>query len=139
MKEFAAAGELVNVTDWFAYTTFDIIGDMALGEPFGCLTNQDFRFWVPLISESIKAGAIEQATRRMASTGSFLQQFLIGCIPARIGSTRKMHLDYSREKILKRMQQTSNEHKDFLYYLMKQQDKDQLNLDEVIVNGALFM
>jgi cytochrome P450 len=139
MKEFAQRGELVNVTDWFAYTTFDIIGDMALGEPFGCLTNQDFRFWVPLISESIKAGAIEQATRRMATTDTFLQKALISCIPARIGSTRKQHLDYSREKILKRMQQTNNEHKDFLYYLMKQKDKEQLNLDEVIVNGALFM
>ena len=37
------------------------------------------------------------------------------------------------------MQQTNNEHKDFLYYLMKQQDKEQLNIDEVIVNGALFI
>jgi len=32
MKSFAQSGEPVNVTDWFAYTTFDIIGDMALGE-----------------------------------------------------------------------------------------------------------
>jgi cytochrome P450 len=37
MNAFAEKGELVNVTDWFAFTTFDIIGDMALGEPFGCL------------------------------------------------------------------------------------------------------
>ena len=39
MREFAERGEMVDVVDWFAYTTFDIIGDMALGEPFGCLTN----------------------------------------------------------------------------------------------------
>jgi cytochrome P450 len=39
MNEFAANGETVDVVDWFAYTTFDIIGDMALGEPFGCLTS----------------------------------------------------------------------------------------------------
>jgi cytochrome P450 len=139
MKGFAAKGELVDVTNWFAYTTFDIIGELALGEPFGCLTNQDFRFWVPLISDSIKAGAIEQATRRMAKTDTLLQKLLIQCIPNSIGGTRKSHLDYSREKIMKRMAQTNNEHKDFLYYLMKQQDKDQLNLNEVIVNGALFM
>lgn len=139
MKEFSVKGEEVDVTNWFAYTTFDIIGELALGEPFGCLTNQDFRFWVPLISDSIKAGAIEQATRRMAKMDSLLQRLLIKCIPKSIGGTRKMHLDYSREKIMKRMAQTGNEHKDFLYYLMKQKDKDQLNLDEVIVNGALFM
>lgn len=40
MKEFSQKGELVNVTDWFAFTTFDIIGELALGEPFGCLTNR---------------------------------------------------------------------------------------------------
>lgn len=139
MNEFSRAGTPVNVTDWFAYTTFDIIGDMALGEPFGCLTSDDFHFWVPLISDSIKAGAIEQATRRLAKTDTTLQKLLLKCIPESIRGTRRNHLDYSKEKILKRMQQTNNDHKDFLYYLMKQQDKDQLNLNEVIVNGALFI
>jgi len=37
------------------------------------------------------------------------------------------------------MAKTESEHRDFLYYLMRQQDKEQLNLDEVIVNGALFI
>ncbi|KAF2646386.1 pisatin demethylase [Massarina eburnea CBS 473.64] len=139
MRDFAKGDGIVDVTNWFAYTTFDVIGDMALGEPFGCLTSEGFRFWVPLISESIKAGAIEQATRRMAETGSPLQRFLQWCIPARIGKTRQHHLDYSREKILKRMEQTQSDHRDFLYYVMKQQDKGDLNLNEVIVNGALFI
>lgn len=80
MREFAATGDgIVDVANWFAYTTFDIIGDMALGEPFGCLENDDFRFWVPLISNSIKAGALEQATRRIATTGSPLQRLLQWC------------------------------------------------------------
>ncbi|KAF2800224.1 cytochrome P450 [Melanomma pulvis-pyrius CBS 109.77] len=139
MQEFARGDGVVDVTDWFAYTTFDVIGDMALGEPFGCLTSEDFRFWVPLISESIKAGAIEQATRRMGSTGSPLQKFLMWCIPDSVRKTRQSHLDYSKEKILKRMEQTQSDHRDFLYYVMKQQDKGDLNLDEVIVNGALFI
>lgn len=39
MRGFAKSGTPVNLVDWFAYTTFDIIGDMALGEPFGCLEN----------------------------------------------------------------------------------------------------
>ncbi|KAF2489790.1 pisatin demethylase [Lophium mytilinum] len=139
MKEFAAKDGIVDVTNWFAYTTFDVIGELALGEPFGCLTNKDFRYWVPLISESIKAGAIEQATRRVATAGSPLQTFLQSCIPGRISETRQKHLDTSREKILKRIEQTNNPNKDFLYYVMKQQDKGELNLNEVIVNGALFI
>ena len=37
------------------------------------------------------------------------------------------------------MEQTNSDHRDFLYYVMKQQDKGDLNLGEVIVNGALFI
>ncbi|KAF2808985.1 cytochrome P450 [Mytilinidion resinicola] len=96
----------------------------------------DFRYWVPLISESIKAGAIEQATRRVATAGSPPQTFLQSCIPGRISETRQKHLDTSREKILNA---TNNPNKDFLYYVMKQQDKGELNLNEVIVNDALFI
>ncbi|KIW07450.1 uncharacterized protein PV09_02289, partial [Verruconis gallopava] len=139
MKDFANKGELVNMTDWLAYTTFDIIGDLSFGEPFGCLTKPEFRFWVPLISDSITAGAWEQATRRLATTDSTLQKLLLKLIPRHISDKRKHHLIYSKEKIMKRVKQTDNDHKDFLYYLMRQKDKDQLNLDEVIVNGALFI
>ncbi|KAK7178821.1 hypothetical protein DPSP01_014343 [Paraphaeosphaeria sporulosa] len=138
MQEFARGDGIVDVTDWFAYTTFDVIGELALGEPFGCLHNEDFRFWVPLISESIKAGAIEQATRRVSQTGSPLQRFLQWCIPSHVAESRKQHLDYSKEKILKRME-TKTDNRDFLHYVMKQQDKGDLNLGEVIVNGALFI
>ena len=37
------------------------------------------------------------------------------------------------------MSQTHSDHKDFLYYLMKQQDSGSLSVDEIIVNGALFI
>jgi cytochrome P450 len=47
MQEFARGDGIVDVTDWFAYTTFDIIGDMALGEPFGCLHSGTF--YAPIV------------------------------------------------------------------------------------------
>jgi hypothetical protein len=43
IREFARQGTPVNVVDWFAWTTFDIIGDMALGEPFGCMDSSRCR------------------------------------------------------------------------------------------------
>ncbi|KAL1890217.1 hypothetical protein Sste5346_008371 [Sporothrix stenoceras] len=139
MKDFARKGTPVNLVAWLAYCTFDIIGDMALGEPFGCMDNEDFRFWVPLISASIKAGAFEQATRRVAQTGGTTQKLLLKLIPDRIRVTRRQHLQYSKEKILKRMEQTQSDHKDFLYYLIKQLENGSIGKDEVIVNGALMI
>jgi cytochrome P450 len=37
LEEFAREGKPVNLVNWFNYTTFDIIGDLSFGEPFGCL------------------------------------------------------------------------------------------------------
>jgi hypothetical protein len=61
----------------------------------------DFRFWVPLISNSIKAGAFEQATRRIAESDGTIQKLLLNLIPDTIRITRREHLEYSKQKILK--------------------------------------
>lgn len=37
------------------------------------------------------------------------------------------------------MGQGKSEHKDLLYYLIKQQEQGSISKDEIIVNGALFM
>ena len=37
LKGMEKRGELFNVVNWYNFTTFDIIGDLAFGEPFGCL------------------------------------------------------------------------------------------------------
>lgn len=47
LKPFAANRDAINMCNWFNFTTFDIIGDMAFGEPFGCLRDgkiHDFTF-----------------------------------------------------------------------------------------------
>ena len=119
LKPFAETGTPANMCDWFSalapmfifenrpadispdFTTFDIIGDMAFGEPFGCLKDGVFHSWVSLITQTIKAGAFEQVTRRMFATGSSMQRFLCTFIPAELREKRKRHLILSREKCLK--------------------------------------
>ncbi|EMR61768.1 putative cytochrome p450 protein [Eutypa lata UCREL1] len=32
----------LNMVSWYNWTTFDVIGDLAFGEPFGCLKNADY-------------------------------------------------------------------------------------------------
>lgn len=95
--------------------------------------------WVVLIYESIKSGAIEQATRRYASPGSPLQRFLLWMCPSIIRERRIKHLRNSREKAIRRMG-TETDHKDFLWYIMRQREKkNEVSDDEVIMNAALFM
>jgi cytochrome P450 len=37
LRELAHRGEPANMATWFTFCTFDIIGDLSFGEPFGCL------------------------------------------------------------------------------------------------------
>ncbi|KAL2756079.1 hypothetical protein ACRALDRAFT_1063952 [Sodiomyces alcalophilus JCM 7366] len=140
LTPFAETGAPVDMCDWFNFTTFDIIGDMAFGEPFGCLKDGRFHNWVSLITDTIKAGAYEQATRRMFKTGSLPQRLLVKLIPDSLRRKRFEHLELSKEKCLKRVDEgLRREHRDFLYYILRQNEKGSVHINEIILNSALFI
>ncbi|CAI6258750.1 unnamed protein product [Periconia digitata] len=142
LREMAARREPANMVSWFNFCTFDIIGDLSFGEPFGCLEEgegSESANWVVLVYESIKAGALEQATRRFATPGSLAQRFLVWCIPSIIRERRTRHLRNSTEKTVRRMA-AKTEHRDFIWYILKQREKkNEVSDDEVIMNAALFI
>ncbi|KAF9884303.1 hypothetical protein FE257_001881 [Aspergillus nanangensis] len=139
LTRMADADEEFNMVNWLNFTTFDIIGDLAFGEPFGCLDKGAFHSWVALIYETVKVGALEQATRRFATTGSWTQRTLLNLIPAAVRQRRRDHLTFSQEKVLRRLANPSADHKDFIYYILEQQKKHDLHENEIILNGALFI
>ncbi|KAJ1332026.1 aspirochlorine biosynthesis cytochrome P450 monooxygenase [Microdochium nivale] len=140
LSVFADNQKPVNMCDWFNFTTFDIIGDMAFGRPFGCLRDGVWHDWVSLITLTIKAGAFEQATRRMFKTNSFLQRQLVKLIPADLRRKRSEHLELSKEKCLQRIEEgLTREHNDFLYYILRANEKGGVRQNEIILNSALFI
>lgn len=46
---------------WYNYTTFDVIGDLAFGEPFGSLQSGEYHPWIAMIFQSIKIGTLFQS------------------------------------------------------------------------------
>ncbi|CAA9960028.1 Pisatin demethylase [Pyrenophora teres f. maculata] len=142
LREKAQRGEPANMVSWFNFCTFDIIGDLSFGEPFGCLREgegSESANWVVLIYEAIKSGAIEQATRRFAKPGSMIQKFLMWCIPTVVRERRFRHLRNSTEKTVKRLAMKT-EHRDFIWYILRQREKkNEVSDDEVIMNAALFI
>lgn len=100
-QEFAKRGETFDIVKWYNFITFDVIGDLSFGESFGCLERGDFHFWITLIFDAVKAGAIQQATRRLATAGSTTQAWLMKFIPSELSKRRADHLSYSREKVMR--------------------------------------
>lgn len=57
LSEHSAKGKPLNMVSWLNFVTFDIIGDLAMGESFGSLENSDYHFWVSNLFNSFKGGS----------------------------------------------------------------------------------
>ncbi|WDK16631.1 cytochrome P450 [Colletotrichum graminicola] len=89
----------LNMVAWYNYTTFDIIGDLALGEPFGCLERSDYHPWVASIFNAIHATVYRNQFGRYWITQSFARRL----IPKRLKEGLEFHDQTSHEKIQRRM------------------------------------
>ena len=69
--------QLVEMTSWLNWLTFDIVGDLAFGEPFGCLENSRYHPWIFLTFDAIKFVRIRTEIQRLGPLVSLLQGFLI--------------------------------------------------------------
>ncbi|KAK4201216.1 cytochrome P450 [Triangularia verruculosa] len=57
LQRLTKGGKEEAVTDmgaWFNFTTFDVIGDLSFGAPFGCLENGSYHPWVTAILGGVK-------------------------------------------------------------------------------------
>ncbi len=42
--------EILDMRDWYTFTTFDVIGDLGFGSSFNCLDKSDYHPWVRLMT-----------------------------------------------------------------------------------------
>ena len=54
-------GGVINMREWFNYTTFDLIGELGFNSSFDCLAQSDYHPWIRAISETVKSDAILRA------------------------------------------------------------------------------
>lgn len=141
LAELADGSQPANMAAWFTYTAFDIIGDLCFAEPFGCLDAGSETEWSTSVVHIATAGTFEQATRRVAGVGTFLQaQMAKWLIPGLYRKWRILHFTNSTQKTKRRFADKDRDHKDFIYYILQNNEaKSLLSELEIIMNSALFM
>lgn len=85
-------GAVVNMLDWFTYCTFDLIGDLAFGEPFGCLKNSMLHPWLQLVFANIYVTHILMLCKRLP----------VFCVFLPIKTTVQLYRDFKRHVVLLR-------------------------------------
>ncbi|KAK8095080.1 Trichothecene C-15 hydroxylase [Apiospora hydei] len=91
----------LDVTQWYNWATFDLVGDLAFGEPFDCLEQGQYHPWVTLIFESMLTMGNIAVLRRF---GYGVGNLLAWCfIPRALARKMQEHNALSAVKVERRL------------------------------------
>ncbi|OQE09481.1 hypothetical protein PENVUL_c006G00923 [Penicillium vulpinum] len=125
----------VDMACWYNYTTFDIIGDLAFGESFGCLQNSQYHFWVSVIFSHFRTATWANFLRRVPA-GDFLMKWII---PKEVREQKKQHNEMTKEKVQARIEKGDDGRPDFLSNVLKQPLEKGMTEDELVSNSYVLI
>ncbi len=138
LTDAAADGTVIDIVKWYNFTTFDIISDLAFGESFHSLKTGAYHPWVSSIFKNIRTFSVIQSFATYPGA-----KIIIGLLAsADMRQSRKIHLNYSRTTVLKRLSKgTLEERKDFISYALKHKDEDEQGVSEgeIIRTASTFI
>ncbi|KAH6643447.1 cytochrome P450 [Truncatella angustata] len=130
----------VDLSSWFTYLAFDIMGDLCFAEPFGCLDQASATDWSTSVINVFVAATWTQGIRRLSGTGTWLESLMTWLlVPTNAAEWRKTHLQNSREKTIQRLNDRDRDHTDFMYHILNSATEHSLSQTEIILNIALFI
>ncbi|OHE96920.1 cytochrome P450 [Colletotrichum orchidophilum] len=123
----------VDIVSWYNYTTFDIIGDLAFGQSFGCLDKSDYHPWVKMIFTSIKMNCMVNITRSFKVLEPLLKAF----IPKDLMRKGMAHRLFVREKVDERVS-LGTPRPDFAETMLKK-GAQPMNMAEIYENANVLI
>lgn len=131
----------VDMSSWYTYLAFDVMGDLCFAEPFGCLEQASATEWSTSVINVFVAATWTQGVRRLSGVGTWLESIMLKLfVPPKAADWAKTHLRNSREKTLRRLADPDRDHTDFMYHiLINNESKKSLSQTEIILNMALFI
>ena len=122
------AGALVNLTDWLNFFTMDVIGDLAFGEPFGCLETGEYHSWVRTLFSYLKGMSLAAAPRYYPLT----ERLFMKLIPRSVVEGQRQHTKYANERILRRLE-LETDRPDFMTpFLRNNVNFEHMSKDEIL-------
>lgn len=136
LKEHMLAGSPVDVTRWYNYLTFDIIAELAFGDPFNCLEQSDYHPLVAMIFSGIRGNAHI----------SFFEQYPLLRPLANFMATkddmgkRRQYYAIARAKTEKRIALGGDTRKDFMTYILRNnKDGTSMTYEEILANARTLI
>ena len=121
----------INAVRWYNYTTFDVIGDLAFGEPFGGLEKGGFHFWIDVFMDALKFLEFLKAMR-VYPWIKVLVPVMAKFYP-KLPTARLKHAEYTKATLGKRLSSTAPhpDRKDFVDYILRYNDEKGMSVPEI--------
>ncbi|KAK3689203.1 cytochrome p450 monooxygenase [Podospora appendiculata] len=122
----------LDMTAWFNWTTFDIIGDLAFGEPFGCLDEAKYDPWVTAINGMLRLSGYLFAIKHLGLQRLLRPLFLL------LGRGRREHQKRTLQKLRRRMA-GDPDRPDLIQGLLKNKDAWNMSIERLQVNAGTLI
>ena len=123
-------GTVIDIVKWLNFTTFDIVGDLALGESFHCLEESKYHGWVSILFSQFKAAGLFISLRFFG-----LDKPLRMMLPKSLLKKREEHAKYSKDRIYHRLDQGEQgadaQRNDFMAYVLRYNDEKGMTIPEI--------
>ena len=131
LRELAVkpATAVTDLVPWLNYTTFDMVGELSLGESFGCLAESRYHGWVAILFTQFKLATIFVGLRFYG-----LDKVVRRLVPKRVAEKRLAHANLANERIRARYAQgvsTGAAKSDFMAYILRHNDEKGMSLPEI--------
>jgi cytochrome P450 len=125
----------VDMVQWFNFVTFDIIGDLAFGEPFGCLEN-GATDWLAKLNQIEEAQMHYRVIQHIPLLSRYARQIVNSMLPSDAVRGQHAHRKLTREKVTRRVKNNSPR-PDFMEHILHQPDA--LTFGEMLSNSATLI
>ncbi|KAL9127951.1 MAG: hypothetical protein Q9217_003264 [Psora testacea] len=130
----ASGSESVDLFEWYIWTTFDLIGDLAFGEPFNCLETARFTEWVALVFNAFKTFAFVNISKQLAPLDKLVRLM----IPKSMRARQNKVFTLNCAKVDRRIASKSDR-PDFLSHIIHSKDGVEMPTQELYANSTLIV
>lgn len=130
-----SAAPVVDMVKWYNFTTFDLIGDLAFGQPFGCLESGGYHPWVAMIFESIKLVSLSGILLRHPWLKPLARLF----ISQELVRSQREHRELTARTAKRRLESGNLAREDFMSYILRHNDDKGMSEGEIIENSSILI
>ncbi|KAK4210842.1 cytochrome protein [Rhypophila decipiens] len=123
----------LNMTKWYEMLAFDILGEMAFGEPFGCIEDGKPHFWQELILDHLFFITVADNLRRFP-----LVPTIARLVFPYISAVSKTHTNYTRAKVERRLA-TKSGRKDLMSNLLSKVESGEIDKEEMTAHASTLV